>query len=90
MWEECNHTCPYTGQPITISQLFTSEIEIDHIFHWSRSLNDSFKDLRSYELWDKFQSKNDENWNATDFGIVMLASILPFGTFYVDWKYLRN
>lgn len=27
------------------------------------SLNDSFKDLRSYELWDKFQSKNDENWN---------------------------
>ena len=27
------------------------------------SLNDSFKDLRSYELWDKFQSKNNENWN---------------------------
>ncbi|RXG29012.1 AAA family ATPase [Leeuwenhoekiella marinoflava] len=27
------------------------------------SLNDSFKDLRSYGLWDKFQSKNDENWN---------------------------
>ncbi len=27
------------------------------------SLNDSFKDLRSYQLWDKFQSKNDENWN---------------------------
>ena len=34
--------------------------------------------------------KDDENWNAKDFGIVMLASILPFGTFYVDWKYLRN
>ena len=34
--------------------------------------------------------KEDENWNAKDFGIVMLASILPFGTFYVDWKYLRN
>lgn len=27
------------------------------------SLNDSFKDLRSYELWEKFKSKNDENWN---------------------------
>ena len=27
------------------------------------SLNDSFKDLRSYQLWDKFQSKDDENWN---------------------------
>ena len=34
--------------------------------------------------------KEDENWNTKDFGIVMLASILPFGTFYVDWKYLRN
>ena len=34
--------------------------------------------------------KEDENWDAKDFGIVMLASILPFGTFYVDWKYLRN
>ena len=34
--------------------------------------------------------KDDENWNAKDFGIVMLASILPFGTFYVGWKYLRN
>ena len=27
------------------------------------SLNDSFKDIRSYELWEKFKSKNDENWN---------------------------
>lgn len=27
------------------------------------SLNDSFKDLRSYQLWDKFQTKDDENWN---------------------------
>ena len=27
------------------------------------SLNNSFKDLRSYKLWDKLQSKNCENWN---------------------------
>lgn len=27
------------------------------------SLNDSFKGLRSYELWEKFKSKNDKNWN---------------------------
>lgn len=42
LWEECNHTCPFTGQIITISQLFTGEIQIEHIFPWSRSLNDSF------------------------------------------------
>ena len=42
LWEECNHTCPFTGQIITISQLFTGEVQIEHIFPWSRSLNDSY------------------------------------------------
>ena len=26
------------------------------------SINDSFKDLRSYRIWEKFQSKNTEEW----------------------------
>jgi len=42
LWEECNRTCPFTGRVITISQLFTGEIQIEHIFPYSRSLNDSF------------------------------------------------
>jgi integral membrane protein len=29
-------------------------------------------------------------WNLKTLGIVMVASILPFGTFYVDKKYLRS
>lgn len=29
-------------------------------------------------------------WNLKNLGIVLLASILPFGTFYVDKKYLQN
>ena len=33
--------------------------------------------------------KEDKKWGVKDFGIVLLASILPFGTFYVDWKYLK-
>ncbi len=37
-----------------------------------------------------FLIKDDENWSGKDFGIVMLASILPFGTFYIDWKYLKK
>ena len=28
-------------------------------------------------------------WNLKNLGIVILASIIPFGTFYVDKKYLR-
>ena len=37
-----------------------------------------------------FLIKADEQWKGKDFGIILLASILPFGTFYIDWKYLRN
>ncbi len=33
--------------------------------------------------------KEDKKWGVKDFGIVLLASIFPFGTFYVDWKYLK-
>lgn len=36
-----------------------------------------------------FKLKNDYKWNKMDFGIVLLASIVPFGTFYVDKKYLK-
>ena len=37
-----------------------------------------------------FLIKDDEQWKNKDFGIILLASILPFGTFYIDRKYLKN
>jgi integral membrane protein len=37
-----------------------------------------------------FLIKDGEQWKNKDFGIILLASILPFGTFYIDWKYLKN
>lgn len=42
LWEECNQTCPYTGNPISIHQLFSGEVQIEHIHPYKRSLNDSF------------------------------------------------
>ena len=33
--------------------------------------------------------KKDFNWSCKDLGIVLLCAIIPFGTFYVDKKYLR-
>ena len=32
--------------------------------------------------------KKEMNWNSKTLGIVLLCSIIPFGTFYVDRKYL--
>jgi integral membrane protein len=34
--------------------------------------------------------KYEESWNGKKFGIVAVASVIPFGTFYVENKYLRN
>lgn len=42
LWLECNRVCPYTGKTINLTKLFSSDIEIEHIIPYSRSLDDSF------------------------------------------------
>ena len=37
-----------------------------------------------------FVMQKKMNWNTTSFIIILLASIIPFGTFYVDKKYLSK
>ena len=34
--------------------------------------------------------KFEQNWDWKKFGIICLASLIPFGTFYVDRKYLQH
>ena len=36
-----------------------------------------------------FLLKNDYKWTSKQFGWVLVASIIPFGTFYIDRKYLK-
>jgi integral membrane protein len=33
--------------------------------------------------------KNEQKWNVKTFAIVCLASVVPFGTFYIEKKYLQ-
>jgi CRISPR-associated endonuclease Csn1 len=42
LWLDCNRICPYTGNVISLSKLFSPEIEIEHIIPYSWSLDDSF------------------------------------------------
>lgn len=37
-----------------------------------------------------FVIKSEMKWDNKTFGIVLLASIIPFGTFYIDRKYLAK
>lgn len=42
MWEECNQTCPYTGESISREALFSANVDVEHIIPYSRSLDDSY------------------------------------------------
>ncbi len=44
LWVECNKECPYTGESITQAALFgmESEFDIEHIWPFSRTLEDGF------------------------------------------------
>ena len=35
-----------------------------------------------------FLLRKKENWNLLNFAIILFASLVPFGTFYIDRKYL--
>lgn len=41
LWLECHKTCPYTLRPIGRDQLYTAEVQIEHIIPWSRCLDDT-------------------------------------------------
>lgn len=62
LWEECKRTCPYTGKGISVQQLFSGEIQIEHIHPWSRSLNDSFSNKTLC-----FADENRKKGNKTPF-----------------------
>lgn len=37
-----------------------------------------------------FMLKQENNWFKENFKMVLLASIIPFGTFYLEYKHLKN
>jgi len=34
--------------------------------------------------------KIEQQWDWKKFGIICAASVIPFGTFYIEQKYLKN
>lgn len=41
LWQEQASECIYCGKPISMAQLFGGEVDVDHIFPYSRCLDDS-------------------------------------------------
>jgi len=59
LWKECQETCPYTGRSISVQQLFSGEVQIEHILPWSRTLNDSFMN-KTLCFADENRAKGDK------------------------------
>lgn len=34
--------------------------------------------------------RKNQGWNTKDFGIILLASLIPIGTFYIEYRYLQS
>ncbi len=41
-------------------------------------------------LYLAFMIKEKQNWNIKDLMIIILGSLIPFGAFYIEKKYLKN
>ncbi len=45
LWLECNRISVYSGQPISLTRLFNSDVEIEHILPYSKTMNNEFTNL---------------------------------------------
>ncbi|MFN4260280.1 MAG: type II CRISPR RNA-guided endonuclease Cas9 [Gemmataceae bacterium] len=70
LWEEQRHECIYSGKPISQAQLFSGEVDVDHILPYSRSLDNS---LMNRILC--FRSENEAKGDRTPYE--WLADINP-------------
>ncbi|MBI5214594.1 MAG: type II CRISPR RNA-guided endonuclease Cas9 [Ignavibacteriae bacterium] len=51
LWKECGRISPYSGKTISLSQLFSPEIQIEHILPYSKTMNSEFSNLCLCEAW---------------------------------------
>ena len=62
LWEEQKKSCVYSGKNIPKTKLFTSEVEVDHILPWSRTLDDGISNKTLV-----YKSANQNKGNQTPF-----------------------
>jgi CRISPR-associated endonuclease Csn1 len=97
LWEECKKTCPYTGKSISITQLFSGHVQIEHIHPWSRSLNDSFMNKtlcyadENRAKGDKtpfeFYGGNEANWTVIkDRALKLFSDTAQYPNSYQKFK----
>jgi CRISPR-associated endonuclease Csn1 len=67
LWKEADSLCIYSGKTISLTQLWTADIEVDHILPYSRTLDDSYMNkivCVAQENRDKSNSTPFEMWGG--------------------------
>ncbi len=65
LWQECEHVCPFSGNAISVHELFTQPVyEIEHIIPYSRCLDDSFMNKTLCHRDHNKQKGNQTPWEA--------------------------
>jgi CRISPR-associated endonuclease Csn1 len=62
LWEECGHSCPYTGKHISQAALFgeNPEFQVEHILPYNRSLDDSYMNKTLCDVYENTHVKGDK------------------------------
>lgn len=73
LWQDQNKCCAYSNKSINLSELFSANIEVDHILPYSESLDDSFMNkVVCYTSENRFKGQktpvdafggNSDKWN---------------------------
>lgn len=76
LWLEQKYLSPYTGQPIPLSRLFTSDYEIEHIIPRSRYFDDSYSNK---VICESEVNKKKNNMLAFEFIQKFANESIPLG-----------
>ncbi|MDA4847543.1 type II CRISPR RNA-guided endonuclease Cas9 [Hoeflea poritis] len=98
LWEELNpdqplnRVCIYSGEPITIGDVFTAEVDVDHILPYSRTLDDSQANrllckARANRVKRNRAPSEVTEWDGVYDDILARAGNLPRNK---QWRFARN
>jgi CRISPR-associated endonuclease Csn1 len=95
LFEECEGTCPYTGQGISFRDLFgdSPRFDVEHIIPFSRSLDDSYANKTLCEVGENRSHKRNrtpcEAYGQTDRWKDILGRVRGFSGTYAREKLRR-
>lgn len=86
LWKECGRISPYSGNTISLTKLFSPEIQIEHILPYSKTMNNEFTNLSLCEVeinkekgkqlpYEYFASKGEQALNEFKSRVALFGQV---------------